>query len=262
MTGEVVKYKNELNSYYFGNLTEYELNIFYSVLYKLRDNKTLVVKFTIEELQELIQFKRKDVDFKEYAFKTFKKLTNIQITTRDPNDSKKLRHFTVLPMLTLDTETGEIEVQANEFLANFLNNITSNFTRIMLEDLNEIKGVYAKKLYQLLMQYKNTGWAQFDMDDFRLVMGIPKTYRQIDITDKVLKPALKELSKGNKIYLENLKYEKIAKKGRKISDIKFSFVPVNKSEGVKQDTQKTGNFVPLNHKIVNQKPSLKAQGSK
>lgn len=217
MSGEIVKYSNELNLYSFGKLTHYELNILYVILHKFYVNNVLELSFSLEELKDLVYFKNKD-DFKRYAFNFFVKFQEFKILIK--KDSK-LMSFVVMPALKLNLKTGVITIRGNELLAGMLHNITSNFTMFLLKDINEIKGEYSKKIYQLLMQFRTTGVAVFKFEDFKFILDFPYD-RQRDVDTRVLFPAMAELSK----YLLNLQYEKI-KKRRLVTMIKFTFDPIS-----------------------------------
>ncbi|EHR83307.1 initiator RepB domain protein [Staphylococcus epidermidis VCU120] len=71
-----------------------------------------------------------------------------------------------------------------------------------------------------LKQYKHTGYVKINIADFRNRLDIPKTYQMNDITKRVLKPIINELSS----IFNNLNINKIkAKKGRKIECLEFTF---------------------------------------
>ncbi len=71
------------------------------------------------------------------------------------------------------------------------------------------------------MQYRSTGYYQVNIEEFKEIMDVPKSYTQMgQIDQKVLKPAMKELNN----YFEDLEITKIkAKKGNKIAKLEFTF---------------------------------------
>ena len=86
--------------------------------------------------------------------------------------------------------------------------------------MTHLKSTYAKNMFRLLKQYKHTGYVKINIADFRNRLDIPKTYQMNDITKRVLKPIINELSS----IFNNLNINKIkAKKGRKIECLEFTF---------------------------------------
>ncbi|MBX2655343.1 replication initiation protein, partial [Campylobacter jejuni] len=104
-----------------------------------------------------------------------------------------------------------------------------------LAEFAELSGKYTKTLYRLLKQFRTTGKAYFEWEEFCRIMKIPENYRQIDIDQRILKPAIKELSKERNLFdqirvpFKNLAYEKEKTAGRgrggKVSGITFTFKP-------------------------------------
>ena len=103
---------------------------------------------------------------------------------------------------------------------NLLNSITADFTKFELKEMTHLKSTYAKNMFRLLKQYKHTGYIKINISDFKNRLDIPKTYQMNDITKRVLKPIINELSS----IFNNLNINKIkAKKGRKIEWLEFTF---------------------------------------
>lgn len=96
------------------------------------------------------------------------------------------------------------------------------YEQLFLEDnevLKSLRGKYNKRIYQLLIQFKNTGHFWMKWSQFIEVLEIPKTYKTGSIDIKILKPLKKELIKAN---LEITEIEK-KKKGRSIDTIHIYF---------------------------------------
>lgn len=112
-----------------------------------------------------------------------------------------------------------IEMVVNPRFEYLINELTKNFTRFELAEFITLSGKYTKTLYRLLKQYRQTGYMRMEWSEFARVMDIPKDYRQIDIDQRILKPALKELIKPRnlldqeRIPFKSLTYQKIKKGG-------------------------------------------------
>ncbi|RRR00370.1 replication initiation protein, partial [Enterococcus faecalis] len=74
---------------------------------------------------------------------------------------------------------------------------------------------------RLLMQYRSTGYDQVNIEEYKEILEVPKSYTKMgQIDKKVLKQAMKELNN----YFEDLEITKIkAKKGNKIAKLEFTF---------------------------------------
>src|SRR5699024_7531926 len=69
------------------------------------------------------------------------------------------------------------------------------------------------------------------MEDFKKRLDIPTSYQMNDITKRVLKPIIQELS----FIFSNLRINKIkAKKGRKIEWLEFTFTPEKRIHSKRQ----------------------------
>ncbi|RUK14205.1 RepB family plasmid replication initiator protein, partial [Campylobacter coli] len=64
-----------------------------------------------------------------------------------------------------------------------------------LAEVAELSGKYTETLYRLLKQFRTTGKANIEWEEFCRIMKKPENYRQIDIDKRILKPAIKQLSK-------------------------------------------------------------------
>ena len=66
-----------------------------------------------------------------------------------------------------------------------------------------LKSVYSKTVYRFLKQYRKTGFWKVDLEDFRNLLSIPKSYKPTHIDSRVLKPVMTELPsifKGLKVH--------------------------------------------------------------
>ncbi|EFF30799.1 replication Protein A, partial [Enterococcus faecium U0317] len=66
--------------------------------------------------------------------------------------------------------------------------------RFSLTEFRDLNSSYAKTMFRLLKQYRTQGWAEFSKEDFLELLDIPKSYRQTNINQFVLKPIKEELT--------------------------------------------------------------------
>ena len=87
-------------------------------------------------------------------------------------------------------------------------------------DIEGLKGKYSKRLYMLLIQFKNKGFFKMNYPKFKEVLEIPKNYRQCNIDSRVLAQCIEELKK---VGIEITNIEKLKNGGRAIKTIEINF---------------------------------------
>lgn len=245
---EIVKYHNDFNKIQLPSFTEQEQNLLCGIISKIRENPiNQSIKLTP---QELIKFSTENLTNKalgDMLFilrnKFFK--ADFMILIED-----KERDFIGKEIINLfesfklwydkkDTEFKhllEIELKVNPRFEYIVNEVTKNFTGFKLEEFIALSGKYTKTLYRLLKQYRTTGKAYFEWEEFKRIMDIPEDYEIHNIDKWILKPALKELTKERNLFdqirvpFKNLAYEKEKQKGTrgrggKVIGITFTFKP-------------------------------------
>lgn len=266
---EIVKYHNNLNSLSFGSLGELGQNLFFSILAKLKDKADKEVIFTADELNSFV--KERNLTNKELFIECNKLKYNIfkmdfkSIKKNDDNsldigyhnifksfflrvtatESEQYAHLPSsyvpkeweLPQDVKFIKFKFLRVQINEGFDYLVKELTKHFTRFELAEFIAISGKYTKTLYRLLKQYRQTGKRIFEWQEFAELMDIPADYRQTDIDQFILKPALKELTKERTLFdqaripFENLTYTKLNKnkkkcnKGDRVRHILFEWKP-------------------------------------
>jgi len=149
--------------------------------------------------------------------RVYDKMLDIRYTIKTET---KIKKFVLFYKYEIDISDRYLEIATSPDLKYILNSITNNFTKFELKEMTHLKSTYAKNMFILLKQYKHTGYVKINIADFKNRLDIPKTYQMNDITKRVLKPIINELSS----IFNNLNINKIkAKKGRKIEWLEFTF---------------------------------------
>ncbi len=245
MSNIIVKYHNDLNKISLPSFTEQEQNMLFSILSRIKETdgknirlfqKDIIIdklksaeyftevmdslknKFFKASFRQIIETETEVIDSHFHLFNTM----NIHYRKKNPNDGHDTSKI---------FECIDLEVNA-KFLY-LINELTANFTRFELAEFVSLSGKYTKTLYRLLKQYRHTGNMRMGWQEFLHIMDIPKDYRQIDIDQRILKPAIKELTKeknlfdGTRIPFKDLSYTKLKGKGRgrggNVIGIEFSF---------------------------------------
>lgn len=222
MSGETVVYENSLNLVPLRNFTSTEIDLFFAMCNKLKEKNCETLTLTFEELKELSSYNpdiRHMDKFISDLQHVYSKMLNINYTIRT---KEKITSFILFYKYEINLYEKTLKISTAPDLKHILNELTGNFTKFELKEMTHLKSSYAKNMFRILKQYKNTGYLKIQIEDFRNRLDIPKSYRMSDINKRVFKPIIDELS----LIFYNLRINKITiKKGRKIEWLEFIFEP-------------------------------------
>ncbi|PAF46754.1 hypothetical protein BKH41_08575 [Helicobacter sp. 12S02232-10] len=220
---EVVKYHNDINLIAFKDFTEADLNNFFAVCHKMKNEGSRKVTMSFEELKSLSGYKKKDD--KEFALKLEKIYDKILALSLGLKEEKVIDKFNLFNKFTINLLKKTLTIQINEEFLYILNSLSGNFTRFELEEFCNISSKYAKNLYRNFKQWKTTGESYFTWEEFKAFLSIPDTYTTGMIDKRIINPSVEEL----KNIFFDLNVTKIKGKGRgrggQIEKIKFTFLP-------------------------------------
>ncbi len=218
MSGETVVYQNEMNLVPLRKFTSTEIDIFFSLCNKLKEQDIKELAIPFEELRHLSNYYHRSLKrFVKDLEHVYDKMLTLTYTERSGLSFKK---FVLFTGYEVDANEQELIVSINPKLKHVLNEITADFTKFELKEMTHLKSTYSKNMFRLLKQYKHTGYFKIQIEDFRERLDIPNSYRMTHINQKVLAPIIKELG----FIFNNLHINKIkAKKGRKIEWLEFTF---------------------------------------
>ena len=225
---KIVEYDSKMNQLNFGKFKEKELDLFFSICYKMKNEGTNEVVLTFQELKELSNYTKNDlVRFTSDLKGVYKKLISI---TMEQETETEIHGFVLFTDYTIKKNERTVSIRVNDKYKYILNDI-GKFTKFDLLEFINLKSSYAKNIFKLLKQFDNIdkhNWYQVKLENFITLMGIPSHYKMGNIDQRVLKPALEQL----KPLFLNLEIEKI-KKGVKVDSLKFTWK--NKKEKKKDD---------------------------
>ena len=261
----VCKYHNDFNKIKLPNFTELEQNLLFTLITRIRTSKpeywndphTFYFGFgdisemfskeyrhnhnEIEHICASLKHKFFKADFTILCRETLK----INNQEKEVLAERTINLFTEFALLYVPEnlyDSGNkkefygISLTINPRFEYLINQLINNFTRFELAEFIALSGKYTKTLYRLLKQFRQTGSRIFKWDEFLEIMDIPDSYRQIDIDQQILKPALRELTAERNLFdtkripFKDLKYTKLDKnqqpnpRGRnKVCFIKFEW---------------------------------------
>lgn len=224
MANEIVKYHHELNTIPLRKFTPIEMNLFFSIVSRMREKGDKTVRFTFDQLKDLSNYKATaNVRFIDDLEQTYKKILSLRFGRR--SESGLTREFFV--MFTEFKINGEadipyVDIRIYEKALPLLNNL-DEWVRYSLQQFNELQSSYSKTMFRLLKQFRTKGYAYFSKEDFHELLDIPKSYKQPDIDKRVIKPIRQELTAIFKGLTIKKKYGK--GRGKPVIGYQFTFKP-------------------------------------
>lgn len=121
---------------------------------------------------------------------------------------------------------GLMELCFDPKLKPYLLQLKEQFTIMPLKQVLSLRSVYSIRIYEMLQQFKSTGYFITKVDDLKYKLGLENKYKSYNLFKRnVILQAQKELSVTDMAFT----FEEI-KKGRKIDRIKFRLIPIKEIE--------------------------------
>lgn len=224
MANEIVKYHHELNTIPLRKFTPVEMNLFFSIVSRMREKGDKTVRFTFDQLKDLSNYKatanRRFINDLEM---TYDKLMDLRFGRRSA-DGLNIDRFIMFSEFKIRGTAKEpyVDIQIYEKALPLLNNL-DEWVRYSLQQFNELQSSYSKTMFRLLKQYRTKGIAYFSKEDFHELLDIPKSYRESDINKKVMNPIKQELTAIFKGLTIKKKYGK--GRGKPVIGYQFTFKP-------------------------------------
>lgn len=214
----MLKYHNDMNLIAFKDFSQRELNIFFSLCLLMKEKGTGEITLSYDEIKNVIpdRFESK-AKFEEILESVYDKLLQLRLESRDKN---KIEKFILFTSYKIHVNEKTVTINTNSDYSYILNNLSKNFTLFELQEFNELSSTYSKHMFRILKQYRSTGFFRINVDEFKRLLDIPKSYTMKKIGVKVLGPIEKELVS----YFNDFKINKI-KSGRSITELEFTFKP-------------------------------------
>lgn len=207
MSNEIVKHHNDLNTVIMRKWTAEEMNFFFAIITKVRDEGTRLMKFDTDELRYLAS---KDFHLDRWS-QTMKsvadKVVDLKYYERTEHSYAVMNLFSYF---RVDEKECIVEVEVSSKFEYVINKLEAQFTQYELAEFTNIRSTYAKTAYRLLKQWRTVGRKEFKIDEFKLLLDMPSSYKSSEIDRAVIAPILKQLSP----YFKDLKVKKIKSKKR------------------------------------------------
>ena len=230
MTNEIVKYHHELNTIPLRKFTPVEMNLFFSIVSRMREKGDKTVRFTFEQLKDLSNYKATaNTRFVDDLKSTYEKLLQLRFG-RTSKTGLSVEMFVLFTKFKINGDVDEpyVDIQIFEDALPLLNGL-DEWVRYSLQQFSELQSSYSKTMFRLLKQWRTIGKVYYEKEDLHELLDIPKSYKQPDIDKRVLKPIRQELTAIFKGLSIKKKYGK--GRGKPVVGYTFTFKPeINKAD--------------------------------
>ena len=140
----------------------------------------------------------------------------------NPEDYKNylngLRKYNLLESLPFGRNSDDIvaRVVFDSRILPLLSELKSNFTQFLIDDVAGFGSVYSFRFYQMMMQFRSTGYCKISLDDLRYTLALFEKYEATkDLRKWVIDTAVNEINEKTPY---KVNYELI-KSGRKFTHL-------------------------------------------
>ncbi|AOG30843.1 plasmid replication initiation protein (plasmid) [Lactiplantibacillus plantarum] len=246
LSNEIVKYDPELNTIPLRKFTPVEMNLFFSIVSRMRDKGDETVRFSFDQLKELSAYKpTANNRFIDDIESTYQKILGLRFGRRS-KDGLHREFFVMFTEFEINGHADDpyVDIKIYPKAIKLLNELES-WVRYALSEFRDLKSSYAKTMFRLLKQFRTTGYAYFSVADFNELLDVPKSYKSSNINQSVLKPIKEELTP----LFRGLTVRKKYGKGRGKPVIGYSFTWKSEKKNANDFSQ--GQFQDERQKLFN-----------
>ena len=144
---------------------------------------------------------------------------------------KGREEFTLMSNAQYMAGAGKITCSFNSYVTPHLIGLKKRFSKYPLSISVDFKSSYTWRIYEILVSWAKdpkltdnilAGWCTIEVEEFRQMLGVPKSYKFNDVKRRVIELTKEELKQKAKIEIE-VEY---IKTGRKITHLKFTFAEI------------------------------------
>lgn len=223
--------------------TSEEMDLFFSIISKIKDKGTKKLEFNALELKKLTGTETRNT----YWFNMLDNFTTkaICLFFREQKGTT-VKKMSIFDCFAFDFSEKKLMVEVSPKFEYIANELTKNFTVYELAEFTKIRSTYAKTMYRLIKQWRTVGSKKFEIEEFKEILEIPKNYTANNIQQRVIAPIKKELP----AYFVNFKVKviKANTQGNPITGYKFTWQPEQTSSWIQNK---------YDNKIPSKKPTYK-----
>ena len=253
---------NKLNQANFGNFTHNDYQVFLHLVSKIGGVDEIGKYLQPEQLKrehvltakEFSEVFNTDIDNSyRYLKKAIDKLMKTDIKV-ERSENNSIVRINICSQAEYKKREGSIIIQFTDSIMPYLSQVRQKFVLYNLKEIADFNSLYTTRLYELIQQFKDTGYLVKSLEQLREVFAVGDKFKKYNhFKNRTFDHACKEI---NANYEMNLKYEEI-KEGRKIVAVKFVF---KKTKIHKVTNQRTG--IEKNLYVKPKKQTKKTKGLK
>jgi plasmid replication initiation protein len=256
-----------LNQSNFGDFTHTDYQVYLMLLSKLGGVDKNGKYLQSEELQREHTLSAKEFGgiFKTDLSNSYKilrravnKLMKTDITVPRENSNSYLR-INVCSQAEYVKDEGKINIKFTDDIMPYLKQVKERFMVYNLADISSFKSIYTTRLFELLQEFKETGWMIKSLEELRHSFAVGNQYpKYANFKARTIVPACEEI---NKNYHMKMRFEEI-KEGKSVTAIKFIFKPVIVLKSTNETTGETKKrFIKHEKKSVDITPETKTKST-
>ena len=241
-------YKNKkLNNANFGDFTHNDYQVFLHLVSKLGGVDEFGKYLQPEQLERehILSAKEFSEVFNtdlsncyRFLHKACKKLMKTSIILEKPELSE-VWEINICSTAKYNTKQGTITIQFTDSIMPYLAQVRERFVLYNLKEIANFGSLYTTRLYELIQEFKETGWLLKSVSQLREVFAVGNNLKlYADFKRKTFAHACQEI---NDNYDIGLRFEE-QKEGRKVVAVKFFFKQTIVTQVTNQKTGKTTNI--------------------
>jgi plasmid replication initiation protein len=230
-----VLYDNHINEIKLHGFHKKDMDLFLVVCKCFMDKHSNIITIPYSDIKKLVDYRKMNrKDFHKNIKKLDRKFYGLLVVIDDEENG----YYNSKPLFkdfTADENKQELQVEINEKAVGYFN-VFKQYTKIDLLIHIGLQSKYSAILYRILCQYNKNGWWRVTLENFREIFNVPKSYDSRKITQKILEPAVEELSEYMDIAYIIEKDEH--KRGKPVKGYKFEYSNKNNSKSVEKKEDK------------------------
>ena len=238
----------KLNNANFGDFTHNDYQVFLHLVSKIGGVDEFGKYLQPEQLER--EYTLKASEFHEVfhtdisncyksLYKACKKLMKTSIILEKPELSE-VWEINICSTSKYNKKDGGITIKFTDDIMPYLSQVRKRFVLYNLKEIGNFGSLYTTRLYELIQEFKETGWMLKSVDQLRNIFAVGKNKFKLygNFKAKVLTYACQEI---NDNYDMDLRFEE-EKQGRKVVAVKFFFKPTVVRQATNQKTGKSTNI--------------------
>jgi len=196
----------------------------------LQEQRVILALVSMIDSKSQTQFYEYEMTTKEFA-----ELLNIENTNHtylkkitkqlmekvvEIEDEKRVIQVHWLSTCTYYKGTGKVKMELHKELVPYLLQLKEQFTTYYLSNVLQMKSKYSIRLYEILKAQQFKKHFEIEIDKLRKMLSAENYERYSNLSQKVIKPAIREINKHTDMIVQ---YE-IKKVGNKVISIRFDVV--------------------------------------